>query len=1201
MYKVAGKVLLKETGVGISDLGVEVYDVDPNSQPEEVFVVKQDSPDGSSTKRAAVNPNFWQNFSASRLGSCYTDKEGKFELPYEESDFQIRNSGKRRPDLMVFVMAPEGTDTGSCPTILHASCGIRQNAGRVENYVIKLDRQQLEAGGISIIDAPLGSSEDPKFVMELAEKQIARLDTIKEGVRSLAAKKVKVEREQALQTQQLVRDFLANKSRAHPGNSIESHLLKDKPHLLNYVAPGEGVRSVMRRVMEDGINRQVNTTKLEGYLRLTATELESIVDESDQLREDISSPEIEELLFGDPSDRAENGSLVRRNPMLVASRDQRMPYEKCQNEFDSDDGSVSNDDLTEATEEDIKLSVAKLLAPITSPEFSISNISATRASMGELKRYVTGLDLQGGAADTPAIFDFHSLQIAFEPVWQEFFDRELEDKLELTIRELKLMGGDPESLANDERDLFEAIRLEARNVANVSLGAETQVVPGVMNSFTDIVGNVIETGLELIAGNGNTDRGGGPVRRDHRRDHRRGDNGRDWETVPSRRGEQAGSQSGEGPRDVRYHRVNELIEELERLLQEDYAFTVFGADGNERSVNFGLLVTYRQTWDSLGYQAGQLVKTIPLAPNEEKTYVIKRKSKKSYAEKTSESAESLIKSEETETERDISKIVRNAEFNTSFNYSNKIKVSVPKFNLGSDSTVSWKKDRKKSSSRTKETFREQVRKSAEEYKNSSTTEVSTSETEEFEAEESGKLKNENQELVVNCLFYELQRRFRVSEQIHKLTPVVLIAQEVPKPHEVNASWLIAHDWILRRVILDDSFLPALGYLSSGRMVSDQVILDTLLQNLEDQRELVQSLNRQLNDFRSPLDLPTPEGFRGVAHELLVEAARDKYGLDWQENEEAIRFVYGDFTGDIFARRKREKAEFEQRLEHEATLLNKATEEYTEAYRQYQMQQVEVMRLRLHVRKNIIYYMQAIWDYEHPDQRYLRLYNTPVPSLRGNREYRLVEDSTFLPTVILNPPPLKYEVKTTLELEEDEVPLVEVADLNNLLGYLGNYMIFPLEESNDLTTFMMAPYIDAHGGIQDPDDFGNYTLADLDKYICSLQKNLSEEDFESLKPSIEEIYRTRLNNPRPDSEEIVVPTGSLFIEALPGEHPILEDFKLMHRAIDVKATQAKLRSEELNNVRLAARLLASEYGDPNIEKKIVIQGNTDHIIVPPGDE
>ena len=86
------------------------------------------------------------------------------------------------------------------------------------------------------------------------------------------------------------------------------------------------------------------------------------------------------------------------------------------------------------------------------------------------------------------------------------------------------------------------------------------------------------------------------------------------------------------------------------------------------------------------------------------------------------------------------------------------------------------------------------------------------------------------------------------------------------------------------------------------------------------------------------------------------------------------------------------------------------------------------------------------------------------------------------------------------------------------------------------------------------------------------------------------------DPHPDKDIVIVPTDSLYIEALPGKHPILEDFKLIHRVVDVKKVQSEVRHSELENVRLAARALKGEYEDPDIEKKIVIEGGTKDVNV-----
>ena len=78
----------------------------------------------------------------------------------------------------------------------------------------------------------------------------------------------------------------------------------------------------------------------------------------------------------------------------------------------------------------------------------------------------------------------------------------------------------------------------------------------------------------------------------------------------------------------------------------------------------------------------------------------------------------------------------------------------------------------------------------------------------------------------------------------------------------------------------------------------------------------------------------------------------------------------------------------------------------------------------------------------------------------------------------------------------------------------------------------------------------------------------------------------------------MPSESLYIEALPGKHPNLEDFKLRHRAVDVLRVKAEVRKLELENLRYAARVLVGERDDPDVERKIVIDGHPDSVIVPP---
>ncbi|MGH3741750.1 MAG: hypothetical protein ACRDT1_10505, partial [Micromonosporaceae bacterium] len=150
------------------------------------------------------------------------------------------------------------------------------------------------------------------------------------------------------------------------------------------------------------------------------------------------------------------------------------------------------------------------------------------------------------------------------------------------------------------------------------------------------------------------------------------------------------------------------------------------------------------------------------------------------------------------------------------------------------------------------------------------------------------------------------------------------------------------------------------------------------------------------------------------------------------------------------------------------------------------------------------------------------------------------------------------------------------------------MMFPLKRDNALTDFMTTPYYDPFSGLHDPDTLADWTLAEFADYVCCLREHSTNDEFLSYLEGLIEVYR-RLQEREANNNELVVPTGSLYIEALPGAHPILEDFKLAHRAIDVKKAQGETRGAEMENLRMAARLLAGEREDPTIEKKVVVEG------------
>ncbi|WP_342304868.1 hypothetical protein [Methanolobus sp. ZRKC5] len=282
-----------------------------------------------------------------------------------------------------------------------------------------------------------------------------------------------------------------------------------------------------------------------------------------------------------------------------------------------------------------------------------------------------------------------------------------------------------------------------------------------------------------------------------------------------------------------------------------------------------------------------------------------------------------------------------------------------------------------------------------------------------------------------------------------------------------------------------------------------------------------------------------------------------------------------------------------RLQHEVTALESATSKYSQALEEQFNRRTEILRLRVHVKDNILYYIQAIWDQEPPDQRFFRLYQLKVPDIKYTPGIKSAPSEIDV-WVGGKKKQFIIDLSIPAQIDVNYKSLIEVADLDNLLGYKGNYMIFPLKRNNPVTLYMMQDYMDLQETAQlwDPDEAGNYTIDELKQLIrCYFEINPGAFT-EDVRNKYRDLLIKRLMDPHRDKEIVIAPTDSLYIEALPGKHPILEDFKLIHRVVDVKKAQSEVRHEELENIRLAARVVKGEFDDPDVEKKIVIEKDTD---------
>jgi hypothetical protein len=909
-----------------------------------------------------------------------------------------------------------------------------------------------------------------------------------------------------------------------------------------------------------------------------------------------------------------------------------------------------------------------------------------RLTADEVSRAIGGLTFAPGPADVPAFYDFHDIQLAFEPVWQEALDdrfvRDVEDAYDRIVE----LGGAPATVHVNgfltapplRRGLFIDGLLDVISDIGVAVEAsvpaavveavyisleEWQALPDGSRNSLVLIANRIQSLREQVlalldpaqlpAASQIFPTLGEQIRAANTA-----------ATIALRT--QIQLLTDDADRIVAHARrllvereaktpftaTTDVIDRLRQARSGTYPFRYFAATSTERSVNFGLMVTYRQKWTPVSYQVGELVSTIPLAPRE-----IRRFSKRTVVrtKRARQEVESNLSSRRGESEdhsRAESEIVSRATAKTNFGLTNEGTMNVGDDGLGGSakSTTTFTRDVENHSDSVKKEFREAILKSAEEYKNERKVEVTTEETTETEVTESGEIQNPNDEIPVTFMFYELQRRFRVSEKIHRVQSVVFVAQEMPSPGSIDEAWLIKYDWILNRVLLDDSHRPALMYVSTT-LVSEEVVLNEQRGALFRQRELVEELKEDVADRRALTGLryaalqrqiertaqSTEGGSGGGLFGAIVDVADTVTGglagdllqggmdlLTGGGPSEGAQLREGA-ARDAYDREQREQTDLANRLANAISTLESMQTAYSERLGAHLRERTQVERLITHIVQNILYYMQAIWAHEVDDQRFLRLRNVPVPVFETSPlTKRYVIDATTLTAPGMVTPRFKglgYLVDfghVTLPPTPQPIPtrpLSEVADLNRPFGFLGNYLMFPMIEANPITNFMMDPYVvlaEGEYGLSDPDPLGNMNLDEFADYICCLRKYFDDQvaaqtaagkppatdPFDELKPDLEAALRQLLQLSLRNDDEIVVPTNSLFVEALPGAHSILEQFKSLHRQIDVKAAQETLRATAIDNVRRAERIIAGDLEDPSIEAKYVFEGGGSATVIAP---
>ncbi|HEY9261164.1 hypothetical protein [Chitinophaga sp.] len=1234
---ISGKILHKESGAGLADLLVVLVDLDKWADPETAGgpVIARSS--------TAVNNggiNISDLFSAGdRIGSVLTNTEGEFYLEVTSKDFNLPPGAKEtKPDLLLAVLAAEEPDLPLEKRLLYFSLDARLNAGTYEAYIIKLKTALLEEKGVKVPTAGIAPGDNTNMLTSLEK-------TIK-GNKDFSARK------QTLFKDNIIKDQdLSNEKRTteftKPFIDSVSRVPESFRNSTSFVKPGMSVAATAIGNITTTVQGTFGTAvspanrQVQGFIYLSEDEKNKYQPYLNSgsgmfvLPDTIVESDILPKIFRKTAEGS-GKDFFMDHPTARLARTQAPDNS---NNGGTDPGSTTPV-ITPTTESDIPLYVAHQMITATSPEEQVAVglpiISLEkRPTSTDIDQSINNTIFQKGPADVAAFYDFHSLKIAFDNVWQEAIDLGLIDKAEKSYNEVVANGGDPFPLIlgtynvsgyfpnqtpieDPSQDVIIEFP-EALAVWNRLLPMERRVLNMLALTLTHNYNNGLSDFLAEGFGPNNK-----PI--PNLDPHITQDGGKEQViALFKQKGSNLVKTAIERLNDndevanelSSLSNANSLIADLKAHLNTSYSFKYYAANSTERSVNFGLLLTYQQKWEPQNYQAGELVKTIPLSPRETRKYAKKTVVKKHRSKKEQEDNLKITKSDSSNTSRAESDIIDKASNKSTVDASNEAKAggTIGPIESSSTSTVKLASDASKDSQQTKKDFRESVMKAAQEYKNERKVEILTEETYESEISESGEITNPNDELTVTYLFYELQRLFKVSERLYRLRPVIMVAQEMPAPHEINNEWVLSHDWILKRSLLDDSFKTGMEYIYI--INGEKLLLDELDRTVREQRQIIKELRQNVKFYNDQVGILsramqaaiTAQAnalsggggslfgsipiIGGIMDNSIVKGVGSLFGIGESDESsrgrsEAAR-IRREAATDAYQRAEAERRDLMARLENENNTLNSLSKELAMKRKEIIEKETHIARLLEHFKDNILYYMQAIWSAEYADQRFFRLLDTRVPVFDGNYKVsiKVAPEPKGLNDYAI-PNKTRHAYTLEVDMEVKETTLKEMADLDTMLGFKGNYMIFPMNESNILTDFMMAPYIDTEFGLTDPDNLGNWSLDDFENYVAALRAQMND-DFSTIEDELKQLYSQLLLDPLRSGDILTVPTGSLFIEALPGSHTILEYFKLAHRFEDVKKVQAEVRSMELDNIRRAARLVTQEYDDPKIDKKIVVEG------------
>ena len=1177
----SGKVIVKGTFLGVPNLLVVAYDLDAPSKGE--------SDENLSKIVSASLARSWIDFPGDRIGSVLTGEDGSFRLEYSDAAFQPEQKDEYRPDLVFFILSP---DTRLQETffgqpvehrLLHYAFVARKDAGREEALIVALEQSLLAERAIAYPGSQYPSNvervDDASSILRSEDRRTSVTEALRNAGSQQALNSRIAGVERARLASGLISPAALSTKRSEDG--ARGH------YVASFAPPVELISGLSAPILSrEGMRveaRLSTTTRIESafpiwlsveptqpfQFRLSPVEAQRLglpeVELTTSVRETLGTQRafeevtrtVQEAMNGH-SGPLERMKRRRRANKLVeeAVREPTVPVLP-------EGGSGPNGETTFSPASWVDR-VASKLKPSEEPGVRITDTADVSDS-------AAAFNLRASPSDVPSFHDYVELQLALPHVWTELFNQDILDAGQRAYeRVVRVVGGEgsPPPTAQIETidDLLALQKQDAEGGGAAEQPNElvSVLLPELTSEQWSHLSEHDREGMINIAtryGAANAVAGTfGPPSADIVDRLAR---------LKLQVQRELRARFGAGLLGT----LGKTILDLESEMLAPHKFEVFVED----SVNFGLMTTIRQMCRPTFYQVGSCKKTITLTPGETLKFSTKIEETKSRKTLEKENASETRRRESEVKGRAEKELAQRVEQKTDFKSEAEASGSVGLFSASG--SASFGMNTASATEAKRRSLRETTKKEAEEIKKDTSLSVEISESYSRQTEFSQTLTNANQEIAVTWMFYELQRQFGVSERIQSVEPVLLIANAMPAPHEITPSWLMVHDWNLRRRILDDQFLDTLDYLSNDfsgeraqlRFLHSQLSVDLeFLEKIEQEQENVaQEMLETQNELEGIQAVKADRIYRGVK-ERRIESARELEGnLETTLDEISQRF------NTLRSRSEQAYSAYRERVVAIGELMQRVIS-----------MDIAIRRLAIHIAQNISYYMQGIWESEPQDQRFLRLHDVKVPKLAvdlsGNSAVTCRLDPLTRETIC----DVEIPSPTGLLPESEWQTAGEAAELGSLMGFFGNYGVYRLKEPHLLTTFMGRGYYNQTGVGRVGDAPSEEELLQCFRDIADDWRSSEEGEVpEAVKSAMNELLTARLNDPGLAEEMIVLPMDAMFVEALTAKHPVLEDYKLKHRKHDLRKAEIDALIAESE---LGRRLEKLRSGDLEAEPSKIVR-------------